>query len=161
MAKFDLTDTNNPKVWSPDAQDFVLCKDKYSTTTVLPFSGTDALGDYNKSVKGYTAHTSGAKREKMGNPRYDLMPARIVNDAYGRVAEFGMVKYSARNWEKGLPASQIAASLQRHLWAYMDGENKDTESGLSHLDHLLWNVVALLYNNHHGIEDDRITAVKH
>jgi hypothetical protein len=67
-----------------------------------------------------------------------------------------MEKYDARNWEKGLPVSQIASSLQRHLWAYMDGIEKDDDSGLPHLEHMLWNACALVYNAHHKLCDDRI-----
>lgn len=104
----------------------------------------------------YPENNTGAKREKMRLPRYDQLPARIVNDAYGRVAEFGAIKYDNLNWTKGLPQSQIASSLQRHLWAYMEGEERDPESGLSHLDHLLWNAVALLYHNHYNLCDDRL-----
>lgn len=158
MANFNFTDPKNPKIWDARVKEFVPYKDYDGD-----YDGTDALGDFKRKereVKEYSSHTSGASREKLSNPRYDLMPARIVNDAYGRVAEFGAKKYAARNWEKGLPVSQISASLQRHLWAYMDGENKDEESKLSHLDHVLWNAVALLYNEYHNIEDDRVPVVK-
>jgi hypothetical protein len=101
-------------------------------------------------------HSTGAKREKLAGPRYDLMPSRIVNDSYARVAAFGAIKYAPRNWEKGLPMSNIANSLQRHLWAFMDGEDNDPESGLSHLDHVLWNAVALCFNREKNLCDDRI-----
>lgn len=104
-------------------------------------------------------HSTGAMREKLNSARYDLMPARVVNEAYARVAEHGMKKYSARNWERGLPVSQIADSLQRHLWAYMEGQDKDNDSGLSHLDHVLWNAVALCFNEYHKMCDDRIPPI--
>lgn len=104
----------------------------------------------------HPTHSTGAKREKLNTVRYDYMPAQIVNESYGRVATFGATKYAPDNWRKGLPNSQIATSLQRHLWAYMEGEDKDPESGLSHLDHLLWNAVALVYNHANNMCDDRI-----
>jgi hypothetical protein len=88
--------------------------------------------------------------------RYDYLPSQIVNDSYGRVAEFGATKYAPDNWRKGLPISQLSGSLQRHLWAYMEGEEFDSESGLSHLDHVLWNAVALVYNRDKNLCDDRI-----
>lgn len=113
-----------------------------------------------KIIPKFSEHSSGAQREKLNSPRYDLMPARLVNDYYGSVAEHGLNKYAPRNWEKGLPQSQIAASLQRHLWAYMEGENLDPDSKLPHVGHILWNAVALLYNYHNNIEDDRIPVVK-
>jgi hypothetical protein len=107
-------------------------------------------------MSDHPKHSTGAMREKLAAPRYDLMPSRIVNDAYARVAAFGALKYAPRNWEAGLPVVQVSGSLQRHLWAYLEGENLDPESGLSHLDHILWNAAALCFNEHHGICDDRI-----
>lgn len=98
-------------------------------------------------------HASGARREKLLQ-RYDLFPFEAIV-AYCRVAEFGAVKYAAWNWSAGLPRMQLAASLLRHLFAYMRGQDKDLESGLSHTDHILWNAVALAHHHHHGIEDDR------
>lgn len=157
MATFDLTKKDKPMVYDEKVGDFVPA-----------FSGTDELGDYKAPItKGQTEqinkffgqHSSGAQREKMGKPRYDLMPARIVNDYYAAIADFGAKKYAPRNWEKGLPQSQIADSLQRHLWAYMEGEDLDQESNLPHAGHILWNAVALLYGYHHKKEDDRIPLV--
>lgn len=98
-------------------------------------------------------HTSGAKREKLGI-LYDLVPIEAI-EAYSRVAEFGAKKYAPWNWAKGLPRMQIAASLIRHLWAYMRGEDCDKESGLAHTDHIVWNAVTLAHHHHHGMEDDR------
>lgn len=111
---------------------------------------TDALESGDTT---FAAHTTGAKREKLG-VRYDLFPIEGI-EAYSEIAEFGAVKYEPWNWAKGLPRMQIAASLIRHLWAYMRGENNDPESGLPHTSHIVWNAVALAYNHRHGIEDDR------
>lgn len=122
----------------------------------------DKIDQYLKTVendkKEHPSHTTGAKREKLDALRYDFMPSKVVNDAYARVATFGAKKYDVDNWRKGLPNSQIKASLERHLWAYFEGENLDKGeggSGLSHLDHVLWNAVALVYNEANGIQDDR------
>ena len=107
------------------------------------------------SDEGFTAAKTGALREKMNSLRYDYMPQRITNEAYARVADFGAKKYDTDNWAKGLPVSQIASSLQRHLWDFMEGNNNDAESGLLHTDHILWNAIALCYAMHHNLEDDR------
>jgi hypothetical protein len=104
-------------------------------------------------VAEFQQHTTGAKREKLSS-RYDLFPIEAIS-AYSRVAEFGAIKYEPWNWAKGLPRMQIAASLIRHLWAYMRGEDNDPESGLAHTDHILWNAVALVYHHDRGMEDDR------
>lgn len=117
--------------------------------------GTPALSaeSIDKAPAAMTAHTSGALRQKM-HERFDLFPVEGLQ-AYSRVAEFGAKKYAPWNWAKGLPRMQIAASLIRHLWAYMRGEDNDPESGLSHADHVLWNAVALVYHHDRGMEDDR------
>lgn len=104
----------------------------------------------------HLTHTSGAQREKL-HTRYDLVPIEGI-EAYSRVAEYGAKKYASWNWSAGLPRMQIAASLIRHLWAYMRGQDNDDGpggSGLPHTDHIVWNAVALAHHHHHGIEDDR------
>ena len=102
---------------------------------------------------------TGAKREKMNSIRYDYLPMLPVVESYSRVADFGAQKYAPWNWAKGIPQSQISSSLQRHLWAYMEGQDKDPESGLSHLDHMLWNAIAMVYNEYNKIQDDRFKNI--
>ena len=52
-------------------------------------------------------------------------------------------KYSPNNWQKGLKYSEISESLQRHLYYFMEGEDDDPESKLSHLGHILCNAMFL------------------
>lgn len=52
-----------------------------------------------------------------------------------RVLTFGAQKYAAHNWRKGIVYSRLFDALQRHLWAWWNGEENDPESGESHLDH--------------------------
>lgn len=114
----------------------------------------------NAQAKEMPVHSTGARREKLGSNRYDYMPSREVNEAYSRVATFGAKKYDTDNWMKGLPMSQITSSLERHLWAFMSGEDFDNGeggSGLCHLDHILWNAVALVYFRDKGTMDDRFS----
>jgi hypothetical protein len=53
----------------------------------------------------------------------------------GRVLTFGAKKYSTWNWAKGLSRTRLLASVLRHLFAYLGGEDLDPETGLLHLDH--------------------------
>lgn len=103
----------------------------------------------------YDRSETGAAREKLNSIRYDYMPSRIVNESYARVAAHGAEKYEADNWMKGLPMSQIKSSLERHLWDFFEGVDNDSDSGLCHLDHVLWNAIALVYNREMSICDDR------
>lgn len=109
----------------------------------------------DEEVLQWEVETTGAVREKLGKPPYDLVPFQEMTDAYVRVAEFGAKKYAAWNWSKGLSKVQLCCSLLRHTFAYIRGEDRDHESGLSHGDHILWNAVTLVHNIHWGLADGR------
>jgi hypothetical protein len=101
------------------------------------------------------AAKSGAEREKLDVLPYDLVPFQELTEAYARVAEFGAKKYSPWNWSKGLPRAQLLCSLLRHTFAYLRGEERDSDSGLVHTDHILWNAVTLVHNVHWNLSDER------
>lgn len=98
---------------------------------------------------------SGAQREKLGALPYDLVPFQEFTEAYARVAEFGARKYAPWNWSKGLSRAQLLGSLLRHAFAYLRGEDRDSDSGLLHTDHIVWNAVTLVHNVHWNLEDGR------
>ncbi len=81
--------------------------------------------------------------------------------AVAAVAEMGANKYVRHNWKKGFDSSSILDSLLRHLVAYQNGEDIDPESGLQHLGHAAWNVLALIENQAiHPELDNRYKLVK-
>jgi len=84
-----------------------------------------------------------AARHNAGKARYDLIPPDAL-EALAEVYTHGAAKYAARNWERGGPWSVCFASCMRHLWRWWGGERLDKESGLPHLAHAAWNVMALL-----------------
>ena len=51
-----------------------------------------------------------------------------------KVASFGAKKYDPENWKKGEKKRYLDALL-RHIHAYLQGEESDKETGLSHLYH--------------------------
>lgn len=54
------------------------------------------------------------------------------------VMRLGANKYGAYNWrEKNVSASVYYDAALRHLMAWFDGEDKDQESGRSHLAHAM------------------------
>lgn len=106
-------------------------------------------------MNDHPSASTGAKREKLSALPYDLVPFKELTEAYIRVAEHGAIKYEAWNWSKGLPRTQLLGSLLRHTFAYLRGEEYDSDSKLLHTDHILWNAVALCHNVHWNLADGR------
>jgi len=72
------------------------------------------------------------------------------------VMAFGKEKYAAHNWRKGFQWSRPLSAAMRHLMAFNDGEDKDPESGLSHLAHAACCIMFLLeFEKTHKDLDDR------
>lgn len=62
-----------------------------------------------------------------------------------KVATFGARKYVRGNWVHVENAQErYEDALHRHLLAHHGGEKHDAESGLTHLAHAAWNMLALL-----------------
>lgn len=88
-----------------------------------------------------TSSTGGQKGSK--EARYDLIPAAPLN-ALARVYGRGALKYEDRNWERGYDWSLSFAALNRHLWAFWNGEDLDEELGLPHMASVAWHAFVLL-----------------
>lgn len=88
-----------------------------------------------------------------GKPRLSLLSSIAITEI-AKVATMGAIKYDDHNWRKGMKWSRIMDALMRHLAAYNRGERIDPESGLSHLAHVGWNVLALLEYEASGIGED-------
>lgn len=94
-------------------------------------------------------------KHDQGKARLDLVPPEAVF-AIGRVLTHGVAKYGERNWEKGMAWGRWIGAAQRHLMAWMAGEEIDRDSGLNHLDQVLTNVAILVAHRDRGIgTDDR------
>lgn len=93
-------------------------------------------------------------------PRMELLPAVAIEEI-AKVLTFGAVKYDSWNWAKGFKWSRLLGAALRHLFAFMRGEDKDPESGLSHLAHAGCCIVFLLWHEKFKKElDDRFIDPK-
>lgn len=111
--------------------------------------------DFQKQKE--TANFSGAETIKFdeGKLRLSLIP-RSLFIALGTVLTYGARKYEPYNWAKGTDWSRLYDATLRHLTAWWDGEDKDPESGYSHLWHALTNICFLIVYVAHGRgKDDR------
>lgn len=85
--------------------------------------------------------TGGEKGQKLA--RFDLIPPgplHTLAEHYG----VGARKYEDRNWEKGYDWGLSFAALNRHLWAFWNGEYYDEETGLPHLASAVFHAFALM-----------------
>ncbi len=69
-----------------------------------------------------------------GKAPLSLLPRRALEEE-ALVLAHGAKKYGTHNWRKGMKFSRLADACLRHIYAFLDGEDKDEESGLSHLAH--------------------------
>jgi len=77
-----------------------------------------------------------------GKLRYGLIPPSATK-SLAEVLTYGAKKYKPNNWKNGEIDRYVDAAF-RHWEAYRGGEFLDSESGLSHLSHLLTNIVFLI-----------------
>jgi len=83
---------------------------------------------------------SGAiRQETTGQGRYDLLSPYAIH-RLAKVYEEGCRKYEDRNWEKGIPESNLLDHALRHIFAYMMGKNDE-----DHIGHAVWNLCAILH----------------
>lgn len=101
-----------------------------------------------------------ALRYNTGKAQWSLVDFESFEDMV-KVLEFGATKYAPHNWKKGLEVSKLTESLMRHLFAMLNGEDIDPESGCSHIGHIQCNAMFLAYNlKHHPDLDDRYKPEK-
>ena len=70
-------------------------------------------------------------------PKLYLLPPKSILEV-GKVLTYGAEKYDPENWRKvdDLQNRYTSAAL-RHVFAHIDGEENDEETGLSHLAHAM------------------------
>ena len=88
--------------------------------------------------------SQGGTKNDQGKPRISLIPREAIEGAANALT-FGALKYHSHNFKSGIFYSRLADAALRHLIAWVDGENLDPESGLSHLDHALATLAMLKY----------------
>lgn len=98
-------------------------------------------GDW-ESLKTGVDKDQSAKADK-GKLELSLVNPELVK-AVAEVRMYGTKKYGdSENWRKVEPKRYVDA-LYRHLLAYIEGNEVDEESGLSHLAHMACNLSFLL-----------------
>ena len=69
-----------------------------------------------------------------GKPRTDLLDYTFI-EGISTVLGFGAIKYAEDNWRGGIKIRRLIGACLRHVFAFLQGQDNDPESGLSHLYH--------------------------
>jgi hypothetical protein len=84
-----------------------------------------------------------------------LLSTEAMNQT-AAVLAFGAQKYAEHNWRSGFAWSRPLSAAMRHITAFNAGEDRDPESGLSHLAHAACCIMFLLeFEKTHQHLDDR------
>lgn len=98
---------------------------------------------------------TGALKFDTDKPRMELLDVYAM-EQIALVMTFGAKKYADENWRQGFKWKRLIGAALRHLMAFARGEDKDPESGLSHLAHAGCCIMFLLYHEKaHQALDDR------
>jgi len=81
--------------------------------------------------------------------RLELIEPAFIK-GLGKVLTLGAEKYDTDNWKKVDDKDRYKGALLRHVMAYLDGEEHDPETGLSHLYHAQCNMMFLDYFDRMG-----------
>lgn len=76
-------------------------------------------------------------------PRYELIHPSAM-DEMAKVLSYGAKKYDDNNWHKCPNWTRYFGACMRHMWAWLNGEDIDPESGLSHLGHAMCCIMFLI-----------------
>lgn len=90
-----------------------------------------------------------------GKPMMSLLDPGALREI-AKVMTYGAKKYSKLNWRKGMDWSRCADAALRHIFQWLDGEDRDEESGLYHLAHAACCLIFLIFYQMTGKgKDDR------
>lgn len=96
-------------------------------------------GFVTKDSGARTEFSTGAVRDgATGKGRYDLIPREAVH-RLAQLYERGAEKYADRNWEKGMPLSEMVDSMLRHAF--------QAAAGMTDEDHwaaVMWNAAGVI-----------------
>lgn len=131
-------------------------KDSWDEKEILKTPSEDQTQLADRPKTGY-------KNDRLDDKlRWELLPWQEIEDIV-KVYHFGAKKYAPESWKNlNDGARRYFAACNRHLIAYIKGEKIDPESGIYHLAHAAWNVIAMLYLDKHGngFDFDRVKTDK-
>ena len=69
-----------------------------------------------------------------GKPPLAIVPSPLI-DSIAHAMGYGADKYGMHNYKLGMSNIRLLSACKRHINAYINGEDNDSESGIHHLGH--------------------------
>ena len=99
-------------------------------------------------------------KHDQSKPIFLLIPVGTLN-AVIRVLEFGAIKYQADGWQTVPDArTRYFDAMHRHIDAWWQGEQEDSETGESHLAHAVCCALFLMWLDNNSKQDVSALAIK-
>lgn len=155
-AKEAVSQANNPlfsgKVMPPLWADHIAEENRQACNRLTAEERQNLLGIAKTIINGTDPKGEAGKAKA---PLALLPPEALRQAAWAHGN--GAAKYGVANWrENQINATTYISAMMRHIGQYLDGEDKDTESGLSHLAHVIASANILIDAKHCGtLVDDR------
>lgn len=114
-----------------------------TTLNAMSCAAAPEEGDIIKKVFGTPSLDTDkvfADRYNTGKLQWSLVDMKALEPMV-EVLMAGAKKYSPDNWKKGLPVKDLMDSLQRHYVDFSTGIDLDEETQLSHVGHMMCNLM--------------------
>jgi len=89
------------------------------------------------------------KKADKNKPEMGYLPWEQL-EAVARVFDFGAKKYGRDNWKNCPSRMRYISAAVRHIGKFCIGEEKDSESGESHIAHALCSLLIALWLSDNG-----------
>lgn len=113
-------------------------------------------------AKDAEVHNMEGQTDKLTGKKHDggKAPIALISSTFifevAKVLQFGAGKYDPWNWKGGFKWARVASAVLRHIFSWLGGEDKDPETGLSHLAHASCGLMFLIDFEVNKLgEDDR------
>lgn len=145
---------------SQSQRDYKSCAD--TVTPVKPPENKENVPNSEERQRAMNVAPTGGLRDNKGKAPLSLVPLSLIKgvaEVIWKSSTAGGGKYPMHNWRKGLFFLDTAACALRHIFAWLEGEDCDKETGLHHLKHAACNIAFLLeYIEKHPELDNRHCA---
>lgn len=158
-------------VCSCGATNFDICRERpFTTHSILGgykhIKSAEGLADFlidNQGIlfKPLEESVNEGKKNDGGKPPVALLSGAFIFEV-AKVLDFGQHKYDPWNWKGGFIWSRVISGVLRHIFQWLGGEDKDSESKLGHLAHAACGLMFLIdfEINKLGTDDRFKSAVK-